>query len=254
MLMLISPAKTLDYAHPAALAEYSQPSFTAHSAELIAVLKQKSPQQIAELMGISDKLAVLNYERFQSWSTTFTLDNAKQALYAFMGDVYEGLDAQQLNYEQVRYLDQHLRILSGLYGLLKPLDLMQPYRLEMGTALTNPRGKDLYAFWGNILTDSLNQLQPDVIVNLASNEYFKSIKTKSLSCPVITPVFEDWSSGKYKIVSFYAKRARGLMVRWAALNSVTEVEQLKEFNLEGYCFDAEASEPHIWRMRRKNTI
>lgn len=253
MLMLISPAKTLDYSTAAPIADYSLPAFTPHSAELIEVIKQKSPQQIAELMRISDKLALLNYERFQNWSTPFSLENAKQALYAFKGDVYEGIAANELNQEHIAYLDQHLRILSGLYGLLKPLDLMQAYRLEMGTSLANPRGKDLYAFWGNLLTESLNQLQPDVIVNLASNEYFKSIQVKGLQCPVITPVFEDWSSGKYKIVSFYAKRARGLMVRWAALNTVQEVEKLKEFDLEGYRFDADASEPHIWRMRRKMT-
>ena len=252
MLMLISPAKTLDSTTPPVIADHSMPDFLERSAELIAVLREKSPQDIAELMGLSDKLALLNFERFQSWKTGFTPAEAKQAVLMFMGDVYEGLDAASLSPAQFDYLGQHLRILSGLYGLLRPLDLMQPYRLEMGTRLANPRGKDLYAFWGNTLTDAINALDPGVVVNLASNEYFRAVNAKKLACPVITPVFEDWSAGKYRIVSFYAKRARGLMVRWAALNAVSDPERLKDFDLEGYAFDPAASDDTTWIMRRKN--
>lgn len=252
MLMLISPAKTLDTTTPPVIADHSMPDFLDRSAELVAILREKSPQDIAELMGLSDKLALLNFERFQSWHPVFSPVEAKQAVLMFMGDVYEGLDAASLTSAQFAYLGQHLRILSGLYGLLRPLDLMLPYRLEMGTALPNAHGKDLYAFWGDTLAQAINQLNPGVVVNLASNEYFKAVNAKKLACPVITPVFEDWSGGKYKIVSFYAKRARGLMVRWAALHGVTAPEQLKDFDLEGYAFDAAASDETTWRMRRKS--
>lgn len=250
MLMLISPAKTLDTSMPPPVSAYSQPDFLNRSAELIALLQQKAPHDIAELMGLSDKLALLNYERFQAWAPGFTLQNAKQAVFMFMGDVYEGLDAASLSPEQIEYLAQHLRILSGLYGLLRPLDLMLPYRLEMGVSLPNPYGKDLYAFWGGALTEAIHALQPRALVNLASHEYFRAVKTKKLACPVITPVFEDWSGDRYKIVSFYAKRARGLMVRWAALNGVTEPQQLKTFDLEGYGLDMAASDETTWRFRR----
>lgn len=251
MLMLISPAKRLDTTTPPVVPDFTQADFLDRSAELIAVMRQKSPQEIAELMGLSDKLALLNFERFQSWQPDFGLPEAKQAVLMFMGDVYEGLDAASLSPAQFDYLCGHLRILSGLYGLLRPLDLMLPYRLEMGTALPNPRGKDLYAFWGDALTEAINELNPGVIVNLASNEYFKAVNLKRLTCPVITPVFEDWSGGKYKIVSFYAKRARGLMVRWAALNGVTDPQDLKSFDLEGYAFDASVSDKDRWVIRRK---
>lgn len=251
MLMLISPAKRLDTTTPPVTPSHSMPDFLDRSAELIAVMRQKSPQEIAELMGLSDKLALLNYERFQSWQPEFTADEAKQAVLMFMGDVYEGLDAASLRPAQFDYLSQHLRILSGLYGLLRPLDLMLPYRLEMGTRLTNPHGKDLYAFWGEALTEAINAQQPGVVVNLASNEYFKSVHVKKLTCPVITPIFEDWQGGKYKIVSFYAKRARGLMVRWAALHGVTDPQQLKAFDLEGYAFDPAVSDATTWHMRRR---
>lgn len=253
MLMLISPAKTLDTTTPPIIANHSMPDFLERSAELLAILRDKSPQDIAELMHLSDKLALLNFERFQSWQTEFAPPQAKQAVLMFMGDVYEGLDAASLTPDQFDYLSQHLRILSGLYGLLRPLDLMLPYRLEMGTALPNAHGKDLYAFWGDTLARTINALNPGVVVNLASNEYFKAVHAKKLACPVITPVFEDWSGGKYKVVSFYAKRARGLMVRWAALHGVTDPEQLKEFDLEGYAFDVAASDESTWRMRRKSS-
>ncbi|SFN47212.1 hypothetical protein SAMN05660284_01555 [Formivibrio citricus] len=253
MLMLISPAKTLDTTTPPPVSDHSRPDFLDRSAGLVGLLKQKAPQELAELMGLSDKLARLNYERYQGWSPEFNLQNAKQALFMFMGDVYEGLDAASLEAARIDYLNRHLRILSGLYGLLRPLDLMQPYRLEMGTALPNPRGKDLYAFWGDTLTDAINALNPGVVVNLASNEYFKAVNTRRLACPVITPVFEDWSGGKYKIVSFHAKRARGLMVRWAALNGVEDPQQLKGFDLEGYGFEAAQSDDMTWRFRRQRS-
>ncbi|WP_147693344.1 peroxide stress protein YaaA [Vogesella mureinivorans] len=254
MLMVISPAKTLDYDTPAHTARYTQPGFLAHSAELIATLRQLSPADIGQLMSISDTLATLNTGRFHDWGGEFTPENAKQAVLAFMGDVYEGLDAKSLSEPQLGWLQQHLRILSGLYGLLRPLDLMQAYRLEMGTRLTNPRGSNLYQFWGDIITEALNaelaqQAQPQ-LVNLASDEYFKSVKPKKLQATVITPVFQDLKNGQYKIISFYAKRARGLMARWAVEHAVTDAEALKGFNSEGYAFDANASDATHWVFRR----
>lgn len=251
MLTVISPAKTLDYETPPVTQRFTLPQYLDDSQVLIAQLRDFTPAQIAALMHLSDKLAGLNAARFGSWTPDFTPANAKQALLAFKGDVYTGLDAESLGEDDFSYAQDHLRMLSGLYGLLRPLDLMQPYRLEMGTALPNPRGKNLYAFWGDALTDAVNALNPGVVVNLASNEYFKVINPKKLACPVITPVFEDWSGGKFKIVSFYAKRTRGLMVRWAALNAVSDPQQLKDFDLEGYRFDAAASDEKHWRMRRR---
>jgi cytoplasmic iron level regulating protein YaaA (DUF328/UPF0246 family) len=225
MLMVISPAKTLDYDTPPVTDRHSQPEFLDHSAELIAVLRQQSPAEIGQLMSISEQLSVLNAGRYDSWHRPFTPANAKQAVLAFMGDVYEGLSAATLNPTQLDYLQRHLRILSGLYGVLRPLDLMQPYRLEMGTRLANPRGANLYAFWGERVTDELNarlaeHIEP-VLVNLASDEYFKSVQPKRLAGRLITPVFQDLKNGQYKIISFYAKRARGLMARWAARHGVT---------------------------------
>ncbi|MGL6047739.1 MAG: peroxide stress protein YaaA [Vogesella sp.] len=254
MLMVISPAKTLDYDTPAHTARYTQPGFLAHSAELITTLRQLSPADIGQLMSISDTLATLNAGRFHDWGGEFTPENAKQAVLAFMGDVYEGLDANSLSEPQLGWLQQHLRILSGLYGLLRPLDLMQAYRLEMGTRLANARGSNLYQFWGDIITDALNaelaqQAQPQ-LVNLASDEYFKSVKPKKLQATVITPVFQDLKNGQYKIISFYAKRARGLMARWAVEHAVTDAEALKAFNSEGYAFDAHASDATHWVFRR----
>lgn len=254
MLMVISPAKTLDYDTPAHTARHTQPDFLAHSAELIATLRQLSPADIGQLMSISDTLATLNAGRFHDWGGEFTPENAKQAVLAFMGDVYEGLDAASLSEQQLDWLQQHLRILSGLYGLLRPLDLMQAYRLEMGTRLANPRGANLYQFWGDIITDALNAelaKQPlPQLVNLASDEYFKSVKPKKLQATVITPVFQDLKNGHYKIISFYAKRARGLMARWAVQHAVRDAEALKGFNSEGYAFDANASDATHWVFRR----
>ncbi|MBB5018271.1 hypothetical protein HNQ59_001559 [Chitinivorax tropicus] len=252
MLMVISPAKTLDYTSPPCTSSFTLPESLDQSAELIALLRQRSPAEISALMDISDELAVLNVGRYQSWQPDFAPNNAKQAMLAFMGDVYEGLQAQTLSPPQLDYLQCNLRILSGLYGLLRPLDLMQPYRLEMGTKLANPRGKDLYAFWGARLTERLNERLVDdpVLVNLASDEYFKAIKPKLLKARVITPVFQDWKNGQYKIISFYAKRARGLMVRYAATREVTAPEVLKGFDLEGYAWSEEASTADTWVFRR----
>ncbi|WP_373974304.1 peroxide stress protein YaaA [Chitinibacter sp. SCUT-21] len=250
MLMLISPAKTLDYTTAPTTPQFSQPDFLAESQLLIDVLRKKSPAEIAELMKISDELAVLNVGRYHSWLPEFNPSNAKQAVLAFMGDVYEGLAANSMNAQQLDYLSQHLRILSGLYGLLRPLDLMQPYRLEMGTRLANPRGKNLYEFWGTRITDTINALEHKTVVNLASDEYFKSVKPKLLNARLITPVFEDFKGGKYKIISFYAKRARGLMVRYAALNQIQNADELKDFDLEGYRFERDESSETHWLFRR----
>ncbi|MBE9609081.1 peroxide stress protein YaaA [Chitinilyticum piscinae] len=253
MLMLISPAKTLDYTSPCPEVATSQPAFMAQSARLIPLLREKSPAELGALMHISDELAVLNAGRYLSWQAVSTADNARAAVFAFMGDVYEGLDAAALDTSQLAWLTDHLRILSGLYGLLRPFDLLQPYRLEMGTRLANPAGKDLYAFWGTQITDSINALQPDVLVNLASEEYFKSVKAKQLACPVITPVFEDWKNGQYKIISFYAKRARGLMVRYAAQHGIRDPQALRDFDLDGYALDEAASDGLRWVFRRRIT-
>lgn len=255
MLIVISPAKTLDYDTPAATDRYSKPDFIGRSAELVAILRQMTPAGIASLMGVSDAIASLNATRFAGWSRRFTPGNAKQAVLAFNGDVYEGLDAASLDDAQLDYLQSHLRILSGLYGCLRPLDLMQPYRLEMGTRLANDKGRDLYAFWGTTVTEALDAAlaarQSTALVNLASDEYFKVVKPRLLRAPVITPVFEDWKSGRYKVVSFYAKRARGLMARYAAGKGITQPEKLKAFNAEGYAFDAVQSSDTRWVFRRK---
>jgi cytoplasmic iron level regulating protein YaaA (DUF328/UPF0246 family) len=248
--MLLSPAKTLDYTTPPVTPDFSLPDFLDYSTQLIKLLKQQSPAQIASLMKLSDPLAALNVGRYQAWHPDFTPSNAKQAVLAFMGDVYEGLNVGEMNQTQLDYLSSHLRILSGLYGLLRPLDLIQPYRLEMGTSLVNPAGNHLYAFWGETITTAINQLQPKVVVNLASTEYFKSVKPKLLNSPLITPIFEDYKNGKYKIISFYAKRARGLMVRWAASHNVNQAEDLKTFNSEGYQFTPSVSNNMSWVFRR----
>ena len=255
MLLLLSPAKSLDFDTPATGVAHTQPQFVPQAQALIDILREQSPQQIAELMDLSDTLAGLNVARYQAWSPKFTAKNAKQAVLAFNGDVYEGLDAKTLSAEDLVWAQEHVAILSGLYGVLRPLDYMQPYRLEMGTALPNPQGKDLYKFWGSQIAQYLNkqlskQEQP-VIVNLASQEYFKSVDRKTLQARVVECVFEDHKGGKYKIISFLAKRVRGLMARYAVLKRVKKVEQLKKFNLEGYAFEAAASEPDRLVFRRK---
>lgn len=245
MLFLLSPAKALDYDTPSGHLPHSQPLFTRQATELISVMRTKSPQEIATLMKLSDALSGLNAARYDAWSPRFTASNSKQAALAFNGDVYGGLDAKTLSEAQLEWAQQHLCILSGLYGVLRPLDWMQPYRLEMGTALVTAQGKNLYQFWGAQIADYLNEraaaeLSP-VIVNLASEEYFKAVSRKVLKARVVTCVFEEWRGDRYKIISFMAKRARGLMVRYAVENSLVTVDQLKGFEGEGYGFDAGAS-------------
>ncbi|HYD96222.1 MAG TPA: peroxide stress protein YaaA [Noviherbaspirillum sp.] len=255
MLIVLSPAKTLDYDTPLTTDEHTLPDFIDDASELVDILKQRSPADLSALMGISDALAVLNVTRYAEWSRKFTKKNARPAILAFNGDVYEGLAARSLTSRQLGYAQSHLRILSGLYGVLRPLDLMQPYRLEMGTRLANGRGKDLYAFWGARVTETLNKElaahKRKVLVNLASEEYFKVVKPKQLDAEVVTPVFEDWKGGKYKIISFHAKRARGLMARFAAAKGVTQPEKLKEFDAEGYAYDVRASTAQQWVFRRR---
>ena len=251
MLFLLSPAKALDYTPPATPIPHTLPLMMDQAAQLIEVLRPLAPQQVASLMDLSDALAGLNVARYAAWQPQATADNALQAVLAFNGDVYDGLDARHLPAPQLDWLQAHVCILSGLYGVLRPLDWMQPYRLEMGTKLANPRGANLYQFWGRRIADYLNerlaqQAQP-VVVNLASQEYVKAVDRKVLRAPVIDCVFEDWKGGQYKIISFYAKRARGLMARYAALNGVTDVAQLQGFDLDGYAYDAAASQPD-WRQ------
>lgn len=245
MLAIISPAKTLDFESAVKNFPVYQPHFTDYSEQLIDVCRTLSPQDLASLMSISDKLAGLNVARFAQWTKTHDESNSRAALFAFKGDVYTGLDAETLSEQDVEFAQSHLRMLSGLYGLLKPLDLMQPYRLEMGTKLANPKGKDLYAFWGNVITQAVQQAideQGDnILVNLASDEYYKSVKEKQLNATIIKPIFLDYKNGKYKVISFYAKKARGLMCRYLIQNQLTNVEQLKEFDLGGYWFDEAAS-------------
>ena len=255
MLFLLSPAKSLDLDPPAGDVPHSQPLFVPQAQELIDLLRPKSPQEIASLMSLSDSLAGLNVARYQAWHPKFTARNAKQAVLAFNGDVYDGLDAKTLTPDELAWTQDHLCILSGLYGVLRPLDYMQPYRLEMGTRLPNPRGKDLYQFWGAQIADYINtRLQRDktpVLINLASQEYFKAVDTKVLKARVIDCVFEDFKDGKYKIISFYAKRARGLMARYAASQRVNLPEQLKGFDLDGYAFDSSVSQPERLVFRRQ---
>ncbi|MBS8239777.1 peroxide stress protein YaaA [Marinobacter lipolyticus] len=253
MLMVISPAKTLDYDSPLATEQYSQPDFLDDACELVDQLKTLEPHQISNLMSISHKLGQLNAERFQQWKTPFTPDNARQAILAFKGDVYTGLNAENFSEQEFEFAQKHLRMLSGLYGVLKPLDLMQPYRLEMGTRFENTRGKDLYAFWGDRITEELNRLlaaDDGVLVNLASNEYFKSVRKKELNGRLVTPQFKDWKNGQYKMISFYAKKARGLMCRYAIENGITQADDLKGFNLEGYYFCEEQSDQNNWLFLR----
>ena len=253
MLMVISPAKTLDYESPLATNDYTRPDFLDDACELIDQLKELEPHQVSNLMNISDKLGQLNARRFRDWHTPFTPDNARQAVLAFKGDVYTGLGAESFSPKDFDFAQAHLRMLSGLYGILKPLDLMQTYRLEMGTRFENSRGKDLYAFWGNRITNELNRLlvaDDGVLINLASNEYFKSVNRKDLEGRLITPQFKDWKNGQYKMISFYAKKARGLMCRFAIQNRITQASDLKGFNLEGYYFSEDQSDNNNWVFLR----
>lgn len=245
MLVLLSPAKTLDFDSPAPTLADSQPRFLEEAETLNRQLRKLAPQDLASLMKLSDKLAELNHKRNLEWSLPFDITNARQAVAAFQGDVYTGLQADNWSASDYAWAQEHLRILSGLYGLLRPLDLMQPYRLEMGTRLQNPRGKDLYQFWGTRLTDALNELireqNQQALVNLASNEYWRAVQANGLETDVISPTFKDWKNGQYKLISFYAKKARGLMARWIVQNRVEQPQELQEFDLDGYYFAADQS-------------
>jgi cytoplasmic iron level regulating protein YaaA (DUF328/UPF0246 family) len=256
MLTVISPAKTLDFDTPAGTVSATQPEFLALSAGLVEDARALSPEDIQALMGVSENIAQLNHRRFMDWREPFELDNAKQSILAFKGDVYTGLDASTLTELQLRFAQNHLRILSGLYGLLRPLDLMQPYRLEMGLKFVNRGGKNLYQFWGDAITNSLNkQLKNSrnkVLVNLASNEYFKSVQSKMLNADIITPVFKDFKGEKYKVISFFAKRARGQMARFIIDNELDEPDGIKEFTTDGYRYNKAESSAREWVFTRKN--
>ena len=245
MLFLLSPAKSLDYATPPHISMHSQPLFKRQSAELIDVLKAKTPQQISSLMTLSDALSGLNAARYAAWSLRPTAKNSKQAVLAFNGDVYAGLSAKTLSEAQLLWAQDHVCILSGLYGVLRPLDRMQPHRLEMGTALATGQGGNLYQFWGAQIAGYLNERAAadtsPVIVNLASQEYFKAVDRKALKVRLVSCVFEEFRGDRYKVISFMAKRARGLMVRYAIENQLASVEKLQHFDAEGYRFDASES-------------
>ena len=245
MLMVVSPAKNLDFESSAPTATFTQPELMQKTLDLVEQCKTLAPSDLSSLMKISDKLAILNAERFNSFTTPFTVKNAKQAMFAFDGDVYAGLDADTLSEEDIAFAQDHLRILSGLYGVLKPLDLMQPYRLEMGTKLANKKGKNLYEFWDTSITEHLNEalesLSETALLDLASNEYFSAVKKKALNAQIVTPHFKDEKNGQYKIISFFAKKARGLMARYVIQNKVTSAKALKAFDVAGYRFDEQAS-------------
>jgi uncharacterized protein len=245
MLLLVSPAKDLDFQPVSTPLPVSQPAMLEQSQQLVDICKTLTPADLSTLMHISDKLAGLNAARFADWQLPFTNENAKAALFAFNGDVYQGLESASLNADDIAFAQQHLRILSGLYGVLRPLDLMQPYRLEMGTKLATSQGKDLYAFWQDRITRALNQqlavLGADVVVNLASQEYFKAVQPKLLQARLVTPVFKDFKNGQYKIISFFAKKARGLMARYIIQQRLTQAEQLKAFDLAGYAYSKQQS-------------
>ena len=243
MKIVVSPAKSLNFESPLPIQNYTESLFLKDAETIQKTLKKKKPKQLMELMDISEKLADLNWERNQNWSLPFTPENARPAVFAFDGDVYTGLDAYTIPTDKFPILEDKLRILSGLYGVLKPLDLMQPYRLEMGTSLSIGTKKNLYEFWKKKVTSSLNsELQKDeLFINLASNEYFSAVDTKTLKVPVITPEFKDYKDGKLKMISFFAKKARGLMVRYIIDTNAETIEDLKQFNYDGYAFDANLS-------------
>jgi len=245
MLVVVSPAKNLDFETAVPVKDYTQPEMLSQAEKLVSRCRELSPAELGSLMSISDKLATLNANRFTEFTTPFTDNNARQAMYAFNGDVYTGLDAYSLSEDDVHYAQSHLRILSGLYGVLRPLDLMQAYRLEMGTKLDNAKGKDLYAFWGSDITSKLNEALAEqgdnVLVNLASNEYFKSVKKRELDGMIVTPNFKDYKNGQYKVISFFAKKARGSMARYIIENRVSDVAGLKQFDVDGYRYSEEQS-------------
>ncbi len=238
--MVISPAKTLDYESPLATKHYSLPQLVDESEALIRLCRELTPMDISQLMKVSDKIAGLNVARFANWSKDFSLENARQAILAFKGDVYTGFCANTLSEADFNWAQANLRILSGLYGVLRPLDLIHAYRLEMGTKLANERGANLYQFWGDKITESLNQTlkekDTDILINLASNEYFKAVRPQKLKAKIITPIFKDYKNGQYKVISFYAKKARGMMARFIVDHKIEKTEELKAFDLKGYYF------------------
>jgi uncharacterized protein len=255
MIIVLSPAKSLDYESALSWKTSTQPAFLEHSEELVGLLQKKSPAELSSLMSISDQLAALNVARYADWTREYSVPQGRQAAFAFNGDVYDGLDARTLDRAGINWLQSHVRVLSGLYGVLRPLDLMLPYRLEMGTRLANPRGKDLYAFWGDIparaLNDAFENDSKPVLVNLASDEYFKAVRRPVLKADVIQPVFQDWKGGQYKVISFFAKRARGLMARYAAQQRITDAGALRGFAVDGYALDEGASTAGKWIFRRR---
>ena len=260
MLLLLSPAKKLDYDSPVRTRLHTQPLFVEQAQELISILARKSASEIASLMKLSDALATLNVERYRAWSPEFDLRNSRQAILAFNGDVYEGLEASSLSDKQLKWAQDHVAILSGLYGVLRPLDLMQPYRLEMGTRLGNDRGSNLYAFWGTAISDYINQhmatlngkkpVDQHVVLHLASEEYFKAIDRKALKARVVQCVFQEFRNGAWKVISFNAKRARGLMTRYVIENQLTQPQDLQGFNSAGYAYAPEESTPDKLFFRR----
>lgn len=254
MIIVISPAKSLYEKCPVQLEYYTQADFLPEAEKVVSVLKKKKPEQLSKLMSISPKLAELNFQRFQEWELPFTPENSWQAVLMFNGDVYQGLNAETFSTEEFETTGKTLRILSGVYGLLKPLDLIQPYRLEMGTSVSIARKKNLYEFWKTKITAKLNQefaeTDQKILINLASNEYFKAIDTKKIKARIITPAFKEHKDGQYQMVSFFAKRARGLMSRFIIQNKITDPEELKAFDLEGYYFNNQLSKADNWVFTR----
>lgn len=254
MLMVLSPAKTLNLAPQDVVNEYSQPDFLAEAAELVDVLRRLAPHELGSLMSLSDQLAGMNYDRLQRWSPPFTLANAKQAVLAFDGDVYQGLAASRFSADDFAFAQRHLRILSGLYGVLRPLDLIQPYRLEMGTRLANRRGGNLYRYWGDAIAHSLRDALPatrPVLINLASAEYFKAVKLPALRAEVITPVFKERRGGQYRVISFAAKRARGRMAAYIIRRRLREPEAIRQFDEDGYRYNPQLSGAAQWVFTRE---
>ena len=254
MLIVVSPAKTLDYENPPKTKVFTQPDYLKNSQELITRLRKLSTPEISKLMSVSQKIADLNVDRYKTWNKIFTEKNAKQCVLAFKGDVYTGLDAESFTSKDFSFAQKHLRVLSGLYGLLRPLDLMQPYRLEMSTKLDTKHGKNLYQFWGSTITEGLNKqlkkIKSEYLINLASNEYFKAVKPKELNAEIITPAFKEYKDGEYKMIGIYAKKARGLLSRYIILNQLENPEELKSFCEEGYKFNKKLSEGNTWVFSR----
>ncbi len=257
MLIVVSPAKTLDFETPSKTKMATQPDYLDDAQQLVNRLRQFSSLDIAELMKVSMKIAELNVDRYAAWNTPFTENNAKQAVLAFKGDVYTGLNAESFDSKDFKFAQGHFRILSGLYGLLRPLDLIQAYRLEMGSRLENDRGKNLYAFWGLTITDGLNRqlrkIKSDVLINLASNEYFKSVQPKQLNGEIITPAFKEYKNGDYKMIGIYAKKARGMLSRYIIQNQLTDPQDIKAFCSEGYQFNKKLSKANNWVFTRKSS-